>query len=466
MTKPISLERCQTAVICMASEYGGVNGSMALAFALRAAGWRVVYVGTPQLRDHVQARGFDYQVLEPPSGSALDADQQRQFGVLARVWPMLGRQAAGIGRMIQNHALILERERPDVVLVDPVLPILGIAPLRLNIPLVLLNPTLAGAPHPNVPPVFSHALPKANERGVSSARCTWEWARLRAGRAPGQLVSSLVSSSMGVNVERLILAAGGRTQRFEYGLKLDLPELVLAPVELDFPERRARPSRHYLGTSVFSIASSVDDELGHRLAAKQLAYASLGTLNAHYTHAERFFHALLEAFSAKPDWQLVVATGQVEPAELGSIPANVLVRRQMPQQEILAHANIFFTHGGAGSVREAIHFGVPMVVFPCGLDQNGLAARVAYHELGVRAQIAQITSRRVNELSDVARSRRVVDRVERVQASATLPEAMERGVELLERLAARRAGACGMVNETSLWYRATERVAHLADAHW
>ena len=456
MTEPIVARQPNIAVICMASEHGGVNGSLALALALKGAGWRVVYLGMRNLRDYVQARGFEYQVLPAPSEHAFDPGRLRDFGLVARIWPKLGRQAACIEAMIENHARLLAQMRPNVVLVDPVLPILGIAPLRLGLPIVALNPTLAGTPQPNVPPIFSHAAPGPRARGVSSARCEFEWARIRARRAPGDLFSSMVSARLGMDVTRLVRTAGGRTQQFEYGLKLDIPELVLAPLELEFPARRGNPSRHYLGTSVARVSGRLDAELGRRLQASKVAYGSLGTLNAHYPHRARFFQALVGAFGAKADWQLVVATGHLEPSELGPLPPNVLALKHVPQQELLAKASVFVTHGGAGSVREAIHFGVPMVVFPCGLDQNGLAARVDYHAIGVRGDIARVTSQKLSELVDAALSPTIAASMQRVQRAATRPEAMQRGVELLDRLAAR---TCDVVNDASPWYRATERVA-------
>jgi len=440
----------------MASEYGGLNGSFALSLALEGAGWRVIYLGMPNLREHVVARGFEYQVLPAPSESAFDPDRLRDFGGFARVWPKLGRQAAGIQAMIENHARILEQIRPSVVLVDPVLPILGIAPLRLGLKIVALNPTLAGTPQPNVPPIFSHATPSRGAHGVSSARCRFEWARIQAWRAPGALFSSLVSRAMGVDVARLVRTAGGRTEPFEYGLKLDIPELVLAPVELEFPARRSHPRRHYLGTSVARVSGRIEPELERRLNARKLAYGSLGTLNAHYVHRSRFFQSLIGAFAAKSDWQLVLATGHLDPTELGPLPPNVLALKQVPQQEVLAKASVFLTHGGAGSVREAIHFGVPMVVFPCGLDQNGLAARVSYHELGVRGDIALVTSQMLSALVDAALSPAIVAAMQRAQRSATRPDAMDGGVALLGRLAARSSD---VVNQRSLWYTASEGLA-------
>jgi len=52
-------------------------------------------------------------------------------------------------------------------------------------------------------------------------------------------------------------------------------------------------------------------------------------------------------------------------------------------------ANLFLTHSGNGSVLEAIHFKVPMLLFPLNdkWDQNGTAARMVYHGLGLKSKL-------------------------------------------------------------------------------
>jgi MGT family glycosyltransferase len=82
---------------------------------------------------------------------------------------------------------------------------------------------------------------------------------------------------------------------------------------------------------------------------------------------------------------VVVATGQTDPAELDPLPANVLVRRSVPQPDVLARAALFVTHGGMNSVNEAMYAGVPMLVVPQGADQPLVAGRVV--ELGAGLSI-------------------------------------------------------------------------------
>ena len=65
----------------------------------------------------------------------------------------------------------------------------------------------------------------------------------------------------------------------------------------------------------------------------------------------------------------------VDPAGLGTVPANVRVERFVAQADLLARASAVISHGGAGSVLGAAAQGRPQLVIPLFADQweNGLA---------------------------------------------------------------------------------------------
>jgi UDP:flavonoid glycosyltransferase YjiC (YdhE family) len=83
-----------------------------------------------------------------------------------------------------------------------------------------------------------------------------------------------------------------------------------------------------------------------------------------------------------------------DPERLGlpPAPASAILVRSAPQLDLLKRASVMITHGGTGSLRECIFFGVPMIALAHMRDQVGNAARVAYHGLGVRENPRKVTA--------------------------------------------------------------------------
>jgi MGT family glycosyltransferase len=190
--------------------------------------------------------------------------------------------------------------------------------------------------------------------------------------------------------------AGGKLTLHEYGYKLSVPELALTPPEFDFPQNLERSRRCYVGACVHLERHDVSFPWDRLEADKPLVYCSLGTYNQHYPAAEQLFRTVVEALGQRRDLQLVVQVGDtIEPAALSESAPNVVAVKEAPQLEILERASLMITHGGFSSVREALFFGVPMIVLPCWYDQPGNAARVVYHRLGLRADIEDIDARQM-----------------------------------------------------------------------
>ncbi len=94
-----------------------------------------------------------------------------------------------------------------------------------------------------------------------------------------------------------------------------------------------------------------------------------------------FFRTAVAAF-AGADWHVVMTLGPgVDPASLGTLPPNVEAHSFVPHLAVLRHASAFVCQGGTGSLMEAFHMGVPVVVVPQQWDQQAIARRVV--ELGI-----------------------------------------------------------------------------------
>jgi MGT family glycosyltransferase len=71
---------------------------------------------------------------------------------------------------------------------------------------------------------------------------------------------------------------------------------------------------------------------------------------------------------------LILAVGQ-DPAAFGPQRPNVHIEHYVPQTQLLPHCDVFISHGGFNSVKEALGCGVPLVVLPIMSDEPYSAER-------------------------------------------------------------------------------------------
>lgn len=77
-----------------------------------------------------------------------------------------------------------------------------------------------------------------------------------------------------------------------------------------------------------------------------------------------------------------------------NLPENVLIRKWLPQMDILAHKNVmlFISHGGMFSNFEAINYGIQMLMIPFSGDQHRNAMRVENAGYGKFMDFRDITN--------------------------------------------------------------------------
>lgn len=134
----------------------------------------------------------------------------------------------------------------------------------------------------------------------------------------------------------------------------------------------------------------------HELSDAPLILISMGTM---YNDEPEFYRACFTAFGGAP-CQVVLAIGhRIDAAQLGSAPANFIVREYVPQPALLARAALFITHGGINSAHEAMLHGVPMLVLPQRADHHVVAGQVEVAGAGLVLDRAAATSERLAELA-------------------------------------------------------------------
>ncbi len=139
-----------------------------------------------------------------------------------------------------------------------------------------------------------------------------------------------------------------------------------------------------------------------KLSDAPIVYFTLGTV--FNTESGDLFTRVLAGLRDLPINVLVTVGEHIDPAELGSQPANVHIERYIAQDAILPYCDLVVSHGGSGSIGGALAYGRPSVLIPMGADQPLNAARCVQLGLGqmldpiaatpemVRAAVAEVLS--------------------------------------------------------------------------
>lgn len=217
-------------------------------------------------------------------------------------------------------------------------------------------------------------------------------------------------------------------------------ELVLCPAELDMGNLLKGDNVFHIGPSVLTERKIGDKLDVARLAkGKKLVYASLGSHSIIYGEACRvFFSTMIEVMKrpAMKNFHLVLSVGQeIDISGLGKLPPNITIVRWVSQVDVLKVASLVITHGGLGTIKECIFYGVPMIVFPMKLDQVRNAVLVEYHSLGMAAKIEEIsTEGLLAGISYVLEESIIQTNIKNMQRIFHEKEAANEGVEIVERL--------------------------------
>ncbi len=120
---------------------------------------------------------------------------------------------------------------------------------------------------------------------------------------------------------------------------------------------------------------------------------------------------------ADADQLVVAALGREVDALPVEIPANARVEPYIPFSALLPKADVFITNGGFGATQQSLAAGVPVIVAGATEDKPLVAARVAYHGLGIDLHTSTPTPGQViDAVAAVLADRRTRGNVQRIAA--------------------------------------------------
>lgn len=179
-------------------------------------------------------------------------------------------------------------------------------------------------------------------------------------------------------------------------LSLDnIPELIPCPKDFD-------SLNDEYDTPVYHIEPAIKDRVIttnfirtlNIPPGRKIIYLSLGSQTILYQEWCKPFYQRFIDLMSRPDiqnWHLVISVGkEFTENDFEGVSSNVSLCNWVPQLEILNKASVVVTHGGLGTVKECIYFGLPMLVFPITKEQTENAERTSHHNLGIKLDYRNI----------------------------------------------------------------------------
>jgi len=376
---------------------------------LKDRGHVVTYVLSDDTkRECVESQGFRFYHFKP----ALNLPDDKSISLLERLVPIVRK----IRRLRQHarawHYSFLDKETfqalvealtPNLAVLETSMALYAFPLLGRKIPVILVCSDWPRGYRDNAPQANSHFIPTSSR--LSRYRCLFEWASFRT--RSYVKVKLLGFFLMGLDVFKFYRRAArhyglsapslfDRERPMEY---LRLPEMCLCPAAFDFP-RELRPGRYFLDSGVRQAepegGAGEDfpwDRLRSDIPTIFCSFGSILSESGRWRGAVRnVLREIVGAFSNESRFQLVARVGaKFDISEFDSAPDHILViNKWIPQIKVLRRASVHITHGGFSSIRESIECQVPMIVIPFNNDQPGNAARVVYHNLGVRVMLSKV----------------------------------------------------------------------------
>ncbi|MBO9729955.1 MAG: hypothetical protein J7623_15065 [Chitinophaga sp.] len=352
-------------VFIMDIEEGHLLPSFGLADAFRKEGHHVLYLSVEDNREMVRQQGFDFQpvfIQTYPPGFR-EKYKRREYPDMPE-WDHLEELTAA------PFETLIQSLQADLFVISSFLKFdMLLMYYRFNIRPAIFTPFLRGP---------GHRL---------SDDCMADLMRMPV-EVSGLLIDYLVRHKVKVSTMKQLVAPINEWK-----------ELVACPEALEFPFTEKYPNVFYLGTSLRrkDLDEQQDPVLSDILQKKgnrPLIFASLGSQIVSYGPAyQRFFSKIITVMQdpALADTFLVLCIGpDLQVSDMDTPGENVMIVNWISQIGLLQHAALVLTHGGIGTLKECMYYGVPVIVFPIARDQPDNARRMVHHGLGETADILDV----------------------------------------------------------------------------
>lgn len=382
-----------------------MDGTLDLSQSLRGRGHEVIFAGMPDCGPIVTPHGYRFTAIFEDQFPPGFMSQWMRGNTVFRSWQERLRFYLDERRKMIDHEAfieylvrggfqdfnrIIEKIGPDVILVDLGLHAYwALLAYQTGIKYVYVSTTLPTVEDTGTPPFYCLLLPPQDQRSAQKVRRAWNryfvqrWFR-------NKCFSLLGIPDSIAHIRQLARACGYplnrlNTRTLQFPI-LDADVLVMCPREFEFPQVHVPARRRYVNAYIHCKRVEPSFPFEKIEADKKIIFTSLGSI----AYNKSFFQHVIDAVTREHGWQLIMNIGpSLRPADFERVPGNAILVGKAPQIALLRQADVMINHGGIGSVKECIYFGVPQIVFPIGFDQPGAAMRVLYHGLGLVGNFRQ-----------------------------------------------------------------------------
>jgi MGT family glycosyltransferase len=149
----------------------------------------------------------------------------------------------------------------------------------------------------------------------------------------------------------------------------DLPEFM--PVVRNTP-----PNFRYIGPLLWDANIGLPRWFSKLQPGRPTIYFTMGS-----TGDTKFFEEAVRIFG-NTEFQILITTGGL--AEIPNPPSNVFIAKYAPGDALMAVSDVVVSHGGNGTVYQALSCGVPVIGFPTMFDQEINMRQVGHLGIGLQ----------------------------------------------------------------------------------
>ncbi|RWS08865.1 glycosyl transferase-like protein [Dinothrombium tinctorium] len=377
---------------------GHVNTVLGIANALKSRNHRVVFATDKSWQGKFENMGIEEELID------LEFSIIKEFFELANA-------------LYDKHLEIVSKVKPNIIIVDNVVPFPGLlAANKLILYVCSANPLIA-IDDKRLPPCLL-GLPLEDKH-------EWDKQReiLNECRKPlwFEMNKKLEEYNIPALREYRIQHVSTNLNIYVYPKLLMDDYLRLCPLKDEW---------HGLDHSIRPSQEQFDLRPNFKKEHEKLIYLSMGSFASNLFGLMSHLIKLL----AKCKHKIIIVTGQNH--DKYELPENMWGGPFLPQLQILPLVDLVITHGGNNTFIESLYFGKPMIIIPLFGDQPDNAQRAVDAKIGVRFDPFEVEeSELLNAIESLLSDKEVAERVRKISTQLRASNSMDVLVPKIELIA-------------------------------